>query len=165
MLQQQGQLVGLSSLSDSSAFVKRCLADIDITELKLSLLLQRNSHSPSLCYCRSPIASSIDRCCCCHLQMHKYDDPVLTTADINKKRDVLDRVCQPIASKPAPPPPKPAEAPAAAAEQQQPQQPQQQNGSGAEPIVEEPGEGTAAPMDSDQAGAGAGTAETTPMEQ
>jgi heat shock protein 4 len=40
--------------------------------------------------------------------LQKYDEPLLTVADIRKKRDVLDRVCQPIASKPAPPPPKPA---------------------------------------------------------
>jgi heat shock protein 4 len=34
--------------------------------------------------------------------LHKYDEPLLTTADIIKKRDVVERVCKPIASKPAP---------------------------------------------------------------
>jgi heat shock protein 4 len=36
------------------------------------------------------------------LQLHKYDEPLLTTADIIKKHDVVERVCKPIASKPAP---------------------------------------------------------------
>eukprot|EP00879_Flechtneria_rotunda_P002596 GHRR01002797.1.p1 GENE.GHRR01002797.1~~GHRR01002797.1.p1 ORF type:complete len:847 (+),score=384.28 GHRR01002797.1:127-2667(+) len=44
-------------------------------------------------------------------QLHKYDQPMLTTADIHKKRDVVERVCKPIASKP--PPKKEQPAPAA----------------------------------------------------
>lgn len=80
------------------------------------------------------------------LQLHKYDDPVLTTADIHKKRDVVERVCKPIASKPPPkkeapaPAPQPAAAPQAAAA----------------------AEGEATPMDADAA---APAAEDTPMEQ
>jgi len=93
-------------------------------------------------------------------QLHKYDEPLLTVADILKKRDVLDRVCQPIASKPAPPPPKPAAAappPAAeaaaaatAAEGEQ----AAAAGDGAEPMEAEGGEKAAA-----EAG------EEAPMEQ
>jgi len=48
-------------------------------------------------------------------QLHKSDEPVLTVADIHKKRDVVERVCRPIASKPAPKKEAPAPAPAAAA--------------------------------------------------
>lgn len=48
------------------------------------------------------------------LQLHKYDTPLLTLADIKKKRDVLERVCKPIADKKPPPPPAPAAAPAPA---------------------------------------------------
>ena len=39
-------------------------------------------------------------------QTAKTVPPVLMTVDIKKKGEVLNRVCQPIASKPAPPPPK-----------------------------------------------------------
>eukprot|EP00878_Enallax_costatus_P033004 GHUV01036370.1.p1 GENE.GHUV01036370.1~~GHUV01036370.1.p1 ORF type:complete len:180 (+),score=72.79 GHUV01036370.1:18-557(+) len=45
-------------------------------------------------------------------QLHKYDDPMLTTADIHKKRDVVERVCKPIASKPPPKKEAPAPTPA-----------------------------------------------------
>ena len=44
-------------------------------------------------------------------QLKKHDEPALTGGDCDKKRGVLERVCGPVASKPAPPPPKPAEAP------------------------------------------------------
>ncbi|KAF8072352.1 HSP70-14 [Scenedesmus sp. PABB004] len=50
-------------------------------------------------------------------QLHKYDAPLLSVADIHKKRDVVERVCKPIAARPPPkkeaPPPPPAPAPAA----------------------------------------------------
>jgi hypothetical protein len=54
--------------------------------------------------------------CCPHslAQLQKYDDPVLVSSDIQKKLDVLERVCKPIASKPPPKKEAPA-APAAAA--------------------------------------------------
>jgi heat shock 70kDa protein 4 len=39
--------------------------------------------------------------------LKKSDEPALTAADCDKKRGVLERVCGPVASKPAPPPPKP----------------------------------------------------------
>lgn len=72
----------------------------------------------------------------------KHADPAFTTAEIVKKNDVVDRVCKPIATKPAPKPaPKPEPAPAPAAEQ---------------PAAE------AAPMDAEAASA---EAEQQPMEQ
>lgn len=36
-------------------------------------------------------------------QLRKYDDPVIFAADIAKKRDVVERVCKPIFSRPPPP--------------------------------------------------------------
>lgn len=48
-------------------------------------------------------------------QLHKYDEPVLTVADVHKKRDVVERVCKPIASKPPPKKEAPAPPPPAAA--------------------------------------------------
>ncbi|KXZ55613.1 hypothetical protein GPECTOR_2g1163 [Gonium pectorale] len=48
-------------------------------------------------------------------QLTKADEPALLTADINKKRETVERVCKPIMSKPAPPPPSPAPAPEASA--------------------------------------------------
>jgi heat shock protein 4 len=50
-----------------------------------------------------------------HRQLHKYDEPVLTVADVHKKRDVVERVCKPIASKPPPKKEAPAPPPPAAA--------------------------------------------------
>ena len=38
----------------------------------------------------------------------KYDEPCLLTSDITKKRDTVERVCKPIATKPKPKPPAPA---------------------------------------------------------
>ncbi|PNW72223.1 hypothetical protein CHLRE_16g677000v5 [Chlamydomonas reinhardtii] len=46
-------------------------------------------------------------------KLSKADEPALLTADINKKRETLDRVCKPILSRPAPAPAAPP-APAAA---------------------------------------------------
>jgi heat shock protein 4 len=48
--------------------------------------------------------------------LHKYDAPVLSTADIHKKRDVVERMCRPIATKPPPKKEAPAPAQPAAAE-------------------------------------------------
>jgi len=83
-------------------------------------------------------------------QLAKHDEPVLTTADIQKKAAVVDRACRPIATKPVPAPkpaPKP-EAAAAAAEGAAAE------GASAEGGEEEPmeaegaaAEGEAAPMD------------------
>lgn len=42
--------------------------------------------------------------------LNKFEEPVLVTADIQKKHDMIDRLCKPIMSKPAP---KPEPAPAA----------------------------------------------------
>ena len=39
-------------------------------------------------------------------KLKKTDTPLLLSADIKKKQDVLARFCDPIVSKPAPPPPK-----------------------------------------------------------
>ncbi len=44
----------------------------------------------------------------------QWDEPVLVTADIIKKREVLERVCTPIVTKPAPKPQPPPAAAAAA---------------------------------------------------
>ena len=51
-------------------------------------------------------------------KLAKWEEPVLLTSDVTKKRDTLERVCKPIASRPAPKPeaPKPEPAPAAGAE-------------------------------------------------
>ncbi|GFR48872.1 hypothetical protein Agub_g10723 [Astrephomene gubernaculifera] len=49
-------------------------------------------------------------------QLSKADEPALLTADINKKRETVERVCKPIMSRPAPPPPAPAPAAAPAAD-------------------------------------------------
>lgn len=47
-------------------------------------------------------------------QQNKYNEPMLLTTDITKKRDTVERVCKPIATKPAPKPPAaPAAEPAA----------------------------------------------------
>lgn len=79
-------------------------------------------------------------------QLQKYDEALLTVADIRKKKDVLDRVCQPIASKPAPPPPKPAAAapPPPAAEEAIPAAAAAAAGEGVEPMEAEDGEKTVA---------------------
>lgn len=77
--------------------------------------------------------------------MHKYDEPVLTTADIHKKRDVVERVCKPIASKPPPKKEAPAPQPAAAAAEAAPEAAAAADGEAtpmeadaAAPVVEEP---------------------------
>lgn len=86
------------------------------------------------------------------LQLHKYDEPLLTTADITKKRDVVERVCKPIASKP---PPK--------KEEKKPEQPA--------PAAAEAAEGAAEPAAAAAAGEegaaamDAEPAEAAPMEQ
>jgi heat shock protein 4 len=87
----------------------------------------------------------------CCLQLQKYDEPVLTTADIHKKRDVVERVCKPIASKPPPKKeaPAPAPQPAAAAADAAP-----------EPAAAADGDDT--PM---EAAGAAAEGEDTPMEQ
>ncbi len=41
----------------------------------------------------------------------KHDEPVLVSADVLKKRDVVERVCRPIVSRKPPPPPKAEPAP------------------------------------------------------
>ncbi|GLC40661.1 hypothetical protein PLESTB_000035600 [Pleodorina starrii] len=51
----------------------------------------------------------------------KADEPAILTADINKKRETVERVCKPIMSKPAPPPPSPAPAAAAASPAAEPE--------------------------------------------
>jgi heat shock protein 4 len=80
--------------------------------------------------------------------LHKYDEPLLTTADITKKCDVVERVCKPIASKP---PPKKEE-----------KKPEQPAAAAAEPAAAAgdaaAGEGGAAAMDAEPA-------EAAPMEQ
>ncbi|CAD7694806.1 unnamed protein product [Ostreobium quekettii] len=38
--------------------------------------------------------------------LEKHDDPAIMSADVYRKRDVLERVCKPIMSEPPPPPPK-----------------------------------------------------------
>lgn len=56
-------------------------------------------------------------------QTAKWDEPVLVSADVIKKQQVLDRVCRPIVTKPAPKPaapPAPEPAPAAAAGEEAP---------------------------------------------
>lgn len=71
------------------------------------------------------------------LQVQKTEDPMLVVADIAKKKAVLERVCQPIATRPAPkiqPQPAPATAPEPAA-------------APAEAVPAEGGE----PMDADEA--------------
>lgn len=83
-------------------------------------------------------------------QLHKYDEPVLTTADIHKKRDVVERVCKPIASKP---PPK-KEAPA-------PEKPAADAAAGAAP--EAAADAGAIPMEADAAEAAGG--EAAPMQE
>ncbi|EFJ49538.1 heat shock protein Hsp70E [Volvox carteri f. nagariensis] len=50
----------------------------------------------------------------------KADEPALLTADINKKRDTVERACKPIMSKPAPPPPTPPPAAASPAAEPEP---------------------------------------------
>lgn len=85
-------------------------------------------------------------------QLHKYDEPLLTTADIHKKRDVVERVCKPIASKP--PPKKEAPAPTPAPAPEQPAAAAAQEGAAAGDA--------AAPMEEE---AGAAAAEGAPMEQ
>jgi hypothetical protein len=62
----------------------------------------------------------------------KHDEPLLVAADILKKRDVVERVCRPIASRKAPPPPKAEPAP------------QPEPAPAAEPMEEEPAAGAAA---------------------
>jgi hypothetical protein len=86
------------------------------------------------------------------LQLQKYDEPVLVTADIHKKRDVVERVCKPIASKPPPKKeaPTPAPQPAAAAD-------------AAPESAAAAADGDATPMDA--AAAEAAEGEDTPMEQ
>jgi heat shock protein 4 len=81
------------------------------------------------------------------LQLHKYDEPVLSTADIHKKRDVVERVCKPIASKPVPKKEAPAPTPAAEAA----------------PAAAAAAEGEATPMEAEETAAAAAAAE--PMEQ
>jgi heat shock protein 4 len=56
-------------------------------------------HAATDTFC--PLASAVQ----------KFDEPVLVTADITKKRDMIERVCRPIVSKKPPPPPKPEPAP------------------------------------------------------
>lgn len=81
-------------------------------------------------------------------QAPKWEAPVLVTADIVKKREVVERVCKPIMSKSAPKPAAPPPAPAEPAAQ----------AAAAEPT----------PMDAEAeaaAAAAAGAAEEAPMEQ
>jgi heat shock protein 4 len=82
------------------------------------------------------------------LQLHKYDEPVLSTADIHKKRDVVERVCKPIASKPVPKKEAPAPTPAA------------QPAAEAAPEAAAAAEGEATPMEAEETAAAA-----EPMEQ
>lgn len=81
------------------------------------------------------------------LQLHKYDEPVLSTADIHKKRDVVERVCKPIASKPVPKKEAPAPAPAA-----------QPAAEAAPEVAAAAADGEATPMEAEEAAA-------EPMEQ
>ncbi|WIA27991.1 hypothetical protein OEZ86_010580 [Tetradesmus obliquus] len=86
-------------------------------------------------------------------QLHKYDEPLLTTADITKKRDVVERVCKPIASKP---PPK--------KEEKKPEQPAPAAAEAAEGAAE-PAAAAAAAGEEGAAAMDAEPAEAAPMEQ
>lgn len=74
-------------------------------------------------------------------RLNKYEEPVLLTSDITKKRDVIERVCKPIMTRPPPPPPK-VDPPAKEQDKQTPQGPQAMETEGTEQE----------PMQTDQAG-------------
>lgn len=77
-------------------------------------------------------------------QLQKHDDPVLVCEDICKKKNALERFCNPIMTEPPPPPPK---EPAKAKEKSKEEPQQQGQANGTQP------QGTEEPMDVDQDGA------------
>ena len=76
----------------------------------------------------------------------KCDEPCLLTSDITKKRDTVERMCKPIASKPKPKPPAPAAADPA-------------------PMESEGEPGDSVPMDAQDAAAPEDSAASESMEQ